>query len=438
MINWRWYLFWVKDWLTGGKIYEAYKELSKNTTYNAESTQEKIHKLILHAKENTEFYANIETNNIKNFPVINKAIIKENQDNFIAKNYKDKKLHRMSTSGSTGIPFTVVQNSEKRKRVLAELLYYNKEIGYTFGEKQVFFRVWTEKNKKSRMLKFLQNLIAEDISDLSNEKLLEISENLKRNKKIRNILSYASTLDVLSTFMVKNNLANPNDYSVKSILSGSEILQDRTRENLKKIFNCNIVSRYSNQENGVIAQEYVASTEMRLNNTNYYIEFLKQNSDEEAREGELSRVVITDLYNYAMPMIRYDTGDLAIYSDICICKGRNERVIREIYGRRVDTIYDTKGNVISPHTITNNMWSESEIKQFKFQQTDEDEYKIIINKGKNINTDELKLINKFKNILGQDAHIYIEYVNEIPVLSSGKRKYIENVWKNKEVFMSGK
>lgn len=427
MLNWRWYLFWIRDFCQGGKVYEGYRELKESSGKLVKETQEeKIKKLIKQAKENTEFYSEIKSDNITDFPVINKATIKENYDKFVAKNYIDKNLHKMSTSGSTGTPFTVIQNSEKRSRVLAELIYYNKEIGFSFGEKQVFFRVWTEKNKKTKLQKFLQNLVPIDISDLSEENLKIISEKLKKDKKIKNILSYASTLDELSKFMIENGYKS-TDFSVSSIISGSEILQDETRRKLKNVFKCNVISRYSNQENGILAQEYIDSKNMRLNNTNYYIEFLKQDSDEEAEEGEVARVVITDLYNYAIPMIRYDTGDLAIYKNDGMTQ--NDRVITEIFGRRVDSIYDTKGNIVSPHAITNNMWGLDKVKQFKFQQLNYNGYKIILNKEKDVTIQERELIDKIKKIVGIDANIMIEYVDEIPILASGKRKYIENLYK---------
>lgn len=429
MLNWRWYLFWIRDFCQGGKVYEGYKELKESSgKLVKERQEEKIKKLIKQAKENTEFYSKIKANDITDFPVINKATIKENYDKFVAKNYKEKKLHKMSTSGSTGTPFTIMQNSEKRNRVLAELLYFNKECGFIFGEKQVYFRVWTEKNKKSRIQKFLQNIVPEDISNLSDDNLLKISESLKKDKKISNILSYASTLDKLSVFM-KNEGYKPSDFSIKSIISSSEILQNKTRKELKEIFNCNVVSRYSNQENGIIAQECTKFQEMHLNDANYFIEFLKQDSNEKAKEGEIARVVITDLYNYSMPMIRYDTGDLAIYRNNSNCgKGR---IITELFGRRVDSIYDTRGNILSPHVITNNMWGISGIKQFKFQQINKKEYKLIINKNENINMVEGELIQKFKKILGDDSKILLEYVDEIPILASGKRKYIENLYNGK-------
>ena len=244
-MNWRWYLFWFRDFIKGRHIYKAYKDVEKVYYQQHDSyIDKKINNLIQTAKKNTKYYSNINSDNIKDFPIISKVIINENYTDFLSKHYKKEELHAINTSGSTGIPFTILQNKEKRNRVIAELLFFDKICNYYFGEKQIFFRIWTEKNKKSTFQKFLQNMITEDISNLNEESLKEKALKLQKKYKVSNIISYASTLDVLSNYLLKSN-CKPDDFSIKSIISGSEILQDTTREKLKKLFNCNIVSRYS-------------------------------------------------------------------------------------------------------------------------------------------------------------------------------------------------
>ena len=139
----------------------------------------------------------------------------------------------------------------------------------------------------------------------------------------------------------------------------------------------------------------------------------------------MARVVVTDLYNYAMPMIRYDTGDLCKFE---IKNGK--KYITEIHGRRGDLVYNTAGVSMSPHVITNNMWEIPNIIQWKFTQLGEKEYCITLNVTKEFDGEE-QLKNKFLGLLGKDAIIKFEYVDEVPVLNSGKRKYIENLCKDR-------
>lgn len=422
-MNYRWYLFWIKDFLQNNRIKKAYKDILKNhNEIDMNGQKEKITNLLNEVIENCEFYSN-NKNNINDFPIVNKMILKENFDKILNKKYQLNNLHKMSTSGSTGTPFTVYQNKEKRHRVIAEVLFYGKIINYTFGEKQFYFRIWVNSIKKNKFKRYLQNMNTIDISNLSDERLAEILEKIN-TEKVKCILSYASTLERLAEYAEKSGYKYTQK-KLKCIISSSELLSEKTRKKLKNIFKCNVYSRYSNEENGILGQDTCTNKEFNLNYANYYFEFLKLENNEPAQEGELSRVVLTDLYNYSMPLIRYDTGDLAIYRT-----KNNKKYITELYGRKVDLIYNTKKEQISPHTITNNMWEFKEIKQFKFIQNDTKSYKIIINTDKKI--EQNQIINKFKKILGKDAEIKIEYTKEIPILSSGKRKYIENTMNKKK------
>ena len=74
------------------------------------------------------------------------------------------------------------------------------------------------------------------------------------------------------------------------------------------------------------------------------------------------------------------------------------------------------------------MWDYPEIRQFQFVQYDKGAYRLVLNIGKSI-IDEKLILEALKAIVGELAQINIEYVDEIPVLHSGKRRYIANEWR---------
>ena len=88
-------------------------------------------------------------------------------------------------------------------------------------------------------------------------------------------------------------------------------------------------------------------------------------------------------------------------------------------------LLDTKGNMVSSYIMYKNMWQYTNIIQYQLIQEGEKTFTFKINVDKNFNQLD-KIIKEFQIYLGQDAVIVPEYVSEIPLLSSGKRKIIVN------------
>ncbi len=412
--------FWTIDWLKGRTVRKHYIDI-KNTMQrkeNVNKARESLQSLLTHATQNCSFYAPFANTPISEFPIIDKDLIRSRHSEFLAKPFVTAKLHRMSTSGSTGTPFSVVQNYEKRSRVLAEIVYFGELCGYTIGQRYAFIRSWNSQSRKSPLESFLQNLIAIDTSRLDEESLETMRSLLKRDKRLSCILGYASSLDLLAQHLLEKGETPESFKRMKVVISGSEILSDKARRNLKRVFGCNVVSRYSNQENGLIAQE-VSDNVFLINRASYYLEFLKPNSNEHARPGELSRIVLTDLFNYAMPMIRYDTGDLAIFDE----HPDYGRVITSIEGRVLDFFYDTQDRLLSPSAITVQMWKFDRLRQFQFIQDGRAKYLLKVNGARGVYEDD-DFIEVIENIVGKNANITIEHVDGIPQLQSGKFRQV--------------
>lgn len=240
---------------------------------------------------------------------------------------------------------------------------------------------------------------------------------LKQDKSINSALAYASTYEHLVNYLTACG-DNPDMFNISLFVTGSEVLDMQYKKRIKETIGCDIVDRYSNQENGIIAQTPDMSDEFIVNTASYYVELLKLDSDQDADDGELGRIIVTDLYNFAMPIIRYDTGDLAIK-----CEASNDGIKRfkTVQGRRVDTIYDTKGNRLTPISICNYMWGYTKLKQYQFIQEGAKKYTLKVNGGEGIYT-RAEFERTLKDILGHDAEIDIQFVDTIPVLASGKFK----------------
>ncbi len=426
--NWRKGIFWFIDALKGSKVKSHYDDIKFQYKYfnNKESFHKRnkdLNSLLKFTCENVSFYKNIDTRNgIHSFPIINKSIIKENINDFLVKDLKNKKSYPTTTSGSTGTPFTVYRDLNKVKRHQAENIFFQELAGYSLGSKLYYLRVWNEVNRKTLLKRVFQNIRTIEISNLSDDNIKFFLSDLEKDKSESSILSFASSLEIIARFIEKNNLKFKSN-NVKSIITMSEPITSNARHILEDFFGSPVVSRYSNMENGFIAQQELINSVYRINHASFYIEIFDIDQDKLLEKGELGRIVITDLFNYAMPLIRYDTGDLGrIKMD-----KENIPYLSDIEGRRVDFITNTKGQILSPHAITNTMWKFSDILQFQFIQIAEKEYKIKINIDFDTYNKKELLITDLKEYLGKDANIEVEIVHEIPLLASGKRKKIINL-----------
>ena len=185
-----------------------------------------------------------------------------------------------------------------------------------------------------------------------------------------------------------------------------------------------VLSRYSSEEIGLIAQQTFDSPEsFKVNHASYYLEILEMDSNNHVEPGEFGRIVVTDIFNYAMPIIRYDTGDIARYK----LNSYGLMEFDQIEGRKMDLIYDTKGNIISSFVVYTKFYKYySLLKQYQFIQQSANYYEVKLNIHSSPFDYETELIQAIKDDFGQDAIIKISYVDEIPPLSSGKRRKVVN------------
>ncbi len=425
----RLWIFWIIDFLKGGAVAKHYKEVrlfmdNRLSSIPNEKQEQHLQRLLEHATESCAYYNDLKGNNELNaFPVVDKSIIKNNGELFISRGTNLKDTFSVTTSGSTGTPFRTYQDKIKKRRNTADTIYFAGMAGYKLGHHLVYLKIWVESKMRKKLEYWIQNVLPVDVLHLNDKQIDSLIREMENGNSTIGILGYASALELICKYLDKWKYPVVNA-NVKSIIAISETLNNYTRNSMERYFGVPVVSRYSNLENGIIAQEELNHVGMFLINTaSYHVEVLKLDSDEPAEYGELGRIVITDLFNYAMPMIRYDTGDLGALE--VPSPGDSRRYFSTVEGRRLDQIYNTNGDLISSYVVYKNMWQYHEIDQYQLIQERARQYTFKINTTQQF-TKEEQLVNEFKSYLGQDADIRIKYVSEIPLLASGKRKKIVN------------
>jgi phenylacetate-CoA ligase len=426
----RYLLFRSVDLIKGGAVNKQVAAIEAiNASYPASKplVQQSLDRLLSFATATAAYYKPYSNKAITDFPVINKSVIRENFDRFVSSEYSIGQLVKVVTSGSTGTPFMLYHDKKKRLRNTADTMVFSKKAGFQLGHRLYYFKIWNTINQKSTFVNWSQNIVPYNVFDLSDEAIAALIRKLNNDPSTIGFLAYASAYDAFCRYLVHNN-CEPVKANVRSVIAMSESLNDFSKENMKKYFGTVCVSRYSNVENGIIAQQEMdGSHEYSLNFASYYTEILNLHNDTVCEYGTPGRVVITDLYNYAMPMIRYDTGDIGVMVEKKI-NGQLVPVLEKIEGRRMDMVFSTTGGLVSSFTITNTMWKYTELKQYQFIQTGQKDYLFRLNCDGAFEK-EKQLVKEFEDYFGADAKITVEYVDEIPLLDSGKRKKVMNTYK---------
>ena len=416
-------IFWLKDSLMGhGRVKKAYLDV-KRYVESGDDNNVQLEKILKWATDEVPYYAKFKGRGLGEFPVVNKSIIRGDYESFKAKAFLGTRLHAESTSGSTGTPFTIYQDSGKRLRASADSLFFADMAGFHLGTKLYYVRVWTELNKKGLLQCKLKNIVMQDSKSLSGDNLESFLRRLEADSAEKSILSYANTMTALYRWM--QDSGRTSTARVASIITMSESLPSEVKSGMQELFGCPVVSRYSNQECGMISQQLQDGDEYVVNTGSFYVDVLHLDTDEPVEEGQLGRIVITDLYNKAMPLLRYDTGDLGVMSHFSK-SGKKGKFLSKVEGRSNDFIYSTSGEMLSPVTISVGMWKYKDLLQWLFIQQGKGVYEMKLKSSETPYAKESELMADLKSFVGEDAQISIVYVDDIPLLKSGKRKYVVN------------
>ena len=142
-----------------------------------------------------------------------------------------------------------------------------------------------------------------------------------------------------------------------SVISSAQMLPQHSRELIENNLNCKVYDKYGSREFSGIAYECNKHFGHHVVAENYIVEILKDK--EPAKENEVGEIVITDLNNYCMPLIRYRIGDLAksLGTKTCDC-GRGLPLIGDIQGRVQSIIVGANGKYL-PGTYFSHLFKVS-------------------------------------------------------------------------------
>lgn len=161
---------------------------------------------------------------------------------------------------------------------------------------------------------------------------------------------------------------------VAQVRTVREALAAETRALTREIFGAEIVDIYSAAETGNLAIQCPEQGAYHAQSESTLVEILNE-ANRACMPGEIGRVVVTPLHNFAMPLIRYEIGDLAEAGASCSC-GRTLPVIARILGRARDMLTLPNGEKRYPYYGHNALVRVTAIRQHQVVQKSRDEIEI--------------------------------------------------------------
>lgn len=285
-------------------------------------------------------------------PVLTKADVRTYAAELLADGCEQRGTVEKKTSGSTGVPLCVRLDGRGLAWKRACTLVADEWSGWRRGG--TVAKAWGNPEHRQFGIKgWLRNRLFERAIHLDTLDMAEadIAGFVRRMAKFRPslIFGHAHSVYLLARFIRDNNMpvCRPS-----GIITTAMILHEFQRRLIENVFACPVTNRYGCEEVSLIACECPAHRGLHINDESVLVEILDGNRP--AQPGQPGRVVITDLSNYAMPLLRYEVGDVAIQStEPCPC-GRSMAVLAAVEGREADYVVTAAGQFVSGISLTEN------------------------------------------------------------------------------------
>ncbi len=137
--------------------------------------------------------------------------------------------------------------------------------------------------------------------------MASFSERIRREKP-GILFGYATSVYRFAKFIKSNQM---NDITFNGVFSTAEMLPPGACEFIEDTFRCRVFNRYGTIELGGVACDCEAHTGLHISVENNHVEILSSGSP--VKPGEMGDVIVTNLNNLGMPIIRYEIGDLSAW-----------------------------------------------------------------------------------------------------------------------------
>lgn len=392
--------------------------------------EEKLRAIIKHAYENVEYYHatfkslglrpdDIKTvQDLQKLPLLTKKEFHENfPEKMVARNYGVEKCKSYDTAGTTGVPTKVLVDPRGNdyRAALFGLPFF--ECGLRLRDKMMFVgdpRRFPKSRYWFQQLGVLRRKYFSAVEPIKEQ--LPMIENYDPDA----IFAYSSYLYLLAKAVQEGKARK---FSPKLVFSTAEVLFREERTLIESVLGAEVFDLYGSVEVERLAWECEKHVGYHMDVLSSVIEFVEENKP--VSPGEEGEIIVTCLYNYAMPLIRYELGDIGVPSDEkCPC-GRGLPLMAKIIGRKDDFVIRPDGREVSMYPIGYTIRSVGGIAHWRLVQENEREVKLYVVKDRGFTEQKAeRLVTELKQVFGGEMTIVLLLVDEIEKERSGKIRQV--------------
>lgn len=269
-------------------------------------------------------------------PPLEKSFVRDTPGSLIAKGANRGSLISVKTSGSTGMPLEVFAQRDlfaksKARRYAAEF-----DIGRTP------FNVSAQVHHTAHGPFFL------DALGILRKRYYSVFDDEERNleavrrDKVALLGGYTSAISVMASLNQRKG-----GIKLASAYCYGEVLSKETRRMIQDSFSCPVYEYYGSNEFGIIAWECPEERNLHVCSSHFLLEVVDSKGKPTKGEGD---ILVSSLFNSAMPLLRYRLGDVGRWGRECAC-GRPTPTLRSLGGRNDDLLILPSGQVRSPFSL---------------------------------------------------------------------------------------
>ncbi|MCU1286135.1 MAG: hypothetical protein JWO13_2485 [Acidobacteriales bacterium] len=415
---------------------ERLKTIEKQSLeINRQQQWEALKRLCKHAYETAPFYrARFDAHglhpermnspaDLQKIPVLTRDEIRQNFADLRSRSFKESELSKSATGGTTDTPVAFYRDQESVLEKNAVQQRLNEWAGYVPGDKTFF--LWGAQSDYPQNPSWRWRLYDRYVmrrhwaaTSLFNEESL--SAHLRDWNELRPdvVFAYPTPLTLFCQYLENSGT---RFHLPRTIICTAEPLLDEQRETMRRVLGVDPFEHYGSREVGMVAAQCSQKTGMHVDPVAVFIEHLPVDGG----ESGLHEMVITDLLNYGMPLIRYQANDCSLLTDgVCDC-GIGFPLIKRVMGRTTDNFFLPNGDVVPGISFQNRIIKvcpgikkiqviQESIAQFHIRYVPTEAFS---------NADIQTLDAKLREFLGTTVTWKFEKVDDIERERSGKTRF---------------